>query len=226
MPTKISIKKQARTQKSAIKKLRDLGIIRADLRRKNPTPATKRALKKYRDVVEGRAAVLKVKNPKSYKRAAGVRVVGKNVIVPRRKGERISIDKKSGRIVHKRKIGKRTTTGQGVVVKNGQRPAKVERVAYAIPFAIGTSGNVEWFRFPTLEALHNFLTEYEKRHKRSYKNVDQYIVEEKLGATRDLYPEDEDEEERRNDKLDNLLEKRLTRKRTQRQAFIGEQAGY
>lgn len=220
MPTKSTTKKQARAQKSAIKKLRDLGIIKADLRRK-PTPATKRALKKYADVVSGRAAVLKVKNPRVYRKTEGVRVAGKNVIVPRRKGEKISIDKKSGRIVHKRKIGGKIVTSKSRVVDGGVRIGS--RTPIVIPFAVGNSGRVEYFRFATEDALHNFLDEYEKRHRRKYKNRRNYILVEDLEPGEHFVnPRDEDEKEERNARLDDLLEARLAGRRRAREQKIFE----
>ncbi len=217
LPKHIRTKSQAKKDRRALKILRSAGLIhKADLRRP-PTPAAKRAIRKYKNVIEGRAKVVRPKNPRTYKNV--FKVAGKNVIVPKGKGQRIGIDK-AGKITIKRMLGKgkkkRTSSGRMTPAKKVRRPKAGERVAYAIPFNSG--GRVTWFRFATYDALKKFLAEYESKYRRGYKHADDYILVEHLRSGERLHPDDDDEEERNAD-LDDRLERNLTYRREQRQAF-------
>lgn len=196
MPSKKSDLKQARI---ALKKLRELGLYTGDLRKK-PTKSALSKIKKYDDVLSGKAVVVQPKNPARFKNIFEVR--GKSVIVPRRKGERISIDKKTGEIVSKRKVGKRTVTARGRQIKRGQKieqPAIGRRVQYAIPFN-ASGGGVNWFRFPDWEELQKFMAGYD------YKNWADYVIEE------DIEDELDDEE------LEEKLQKQLRARKRKRAA--------
>lgn len=213
-----------KSERRALRKLRDLGIIkRVDLR-KLPTRKQRRLIRKYDAVVKGRAVVLKPKNPKSYRNV--FKVSGKNVIVPRAKGDRWRLNK-AGKITRSRKTAGRSSTATMEPASNVRRPSKgkAPRVAYAIPFG-RSGGGVEWYRFPTYDALKKFLAEYESKYRRKYKNADDYILVEELQRGWRLNPPDESEQEdERNSDLDDRLERGLTYRRTQREAFVGNKTG-
>lgn len=173
MPNKKSDLKQARI---ALKKLRALGLYTGDLR-KAPTKAALKKIEQFKPVLTGKATIVQPKNPGKFKNI--FQTVGKNVIVPRRKGERISVDKKTGEIVSKRKVGKRTVTTRGKQIKRGQpipKPAAeiIERVQYAIPLKT-SGGGVFWHRFPSWDLLQKFMTGYD------YKGWQDFVVVETVG---------------------------------------------
>lgn len=187
MPSKNVDLKQARI---ALKKLRDLGLYTGDLR-KRPTKYALKKIDQFAPVLSGAAKVVQPKDPKRFKNI--FQTVGKNVIVPRRKGERISVDPKTGEIVSKRKVGNRTVTTRGLQIKRGEKipkPAKERNVQYAIPFN-ASGGGVNWMRFPNWDELQKFMAGYD------YKGWQDYVVEEDIDN-----PIDDDE-----------LEDRLSRKR-------------
>lgn len=179
LPSKISSRRQAKKQRAALRKLISTGIYtgKADLRRK-PTKYQKRVISKFADVVAGRAAVLKPKAPSAYRKL--FKTVDKLVIVPRRKGERIRVDKKSGEILRTRTVRGRKVQSRLRRVKAGEtikRPAPAQAVQYAIPFNRGD--HIEWMRHPTFDALKAFMSEYArykgwKKYARNEKEVDQY----------------------------------------------------
>lgn len=169
MPSKSQSVSQSKRAKSNLKKLKDLGLYKGDLRRK-PSKAALRAIAKFDAVLKGNAKVVQPKDPKRFKNIFDV--VGKNVIVPKRKGEKISVDKKTGEIVSVRKVGNRTVTARGKQLKRGQKldkPAPERRVQYAIPFH-STGGGTNWMRFPSWDMLQKFMAGYD------YKGWQDYVV--------------------------------------------------
>lgn len=222
MATAVRSKNQVKSEKRAIKKLRELGIIKADLR-KAPTRATKAALKKYADVLAGKAVLVRPKNPASYKKI--FRVFGKTVIVPRRKGEKITVNK-AGEIQGVRKVGKRKvrSTFKHVLVPEKSQPKWKPRVVYALPVQRGGSGTVEWYRWKSWDQMKQDM---QQGSLRGYKNWGDYVVEEYLMPGEATGPEEgSDDEDERNSRLDTIMVRRLNSRSTQRRAFVGDQEGY
>lgn len=171
-------------------------------------------------MVSGRAAVVKPKSVSAYKKNKTYRIVGKSVIVPRRKGERISVDKKTGKIVHKRTIGKIKTSGSMERAATVKRPKAGARQVYALP--VGSGDGVKWFRFRTYQQLQEFLSHFSK----PYKNPDQYILVETLPPGERITP-GKHVAAKRNEKLDDRLEAKLRSRRVAREradvfSIIGE----
>lgn len=170
MPNKSKSGKQART---ALKRLRDLGLYTGDLRKK-PTKYALGKIEKFDAVLKGKATVVKPRDAKRFKDI--FETVGGNVIVPRRKGEKITIDK-SGEIVSIRKSGKRTIRARGRTVKRAdaiEKPEAHRNVQYVIPFN-GHNGETNWFRFPDYDELKKFMAGYD------YKDWKDYVIEEDVG---------------------------------------------
>jgi len=160
--------------KSNLKKLRDLGLYSGDLRKK-PTKYALNTIAKFDAVLKGTATVVRPANPSKFKDIFTVK--GGAVIVPKRKGEKISIDKKTGEIVSKRRVGNRTVTTRGKQIKRGDKipkPAPERRVQYAVPFN-SRGGGVDWVRFPDWDSLQKFMAGYD------YKGWQEYVVEEEIG---------------------------------------------
>lgn len=185
-------KAQVLKQRAALKKLKRAGLYTGKVDgRKKLNKYQQQQIAKYADVIAGRAAVLKPKNARNYKRL--YRVKGNKVIVPRRKGERLAV--KGGEIVSNRKVGKTKVRGRLKRVGRGQVPARPEKpVMYAIPFRVRGSDELRWLRFPQWEALKDFMLAYER-----YKDWEDYVLEEHINA---------DENEEADDKLTARLERR------------------
>lgn len=198
MAKAVRSKKQANSEKKALAKLRDLGLIPKFDARKKPTRAQKSAINKFSDVLAGKAAVVKPKNPKDYDKL--YRRVGGSVIVPRRKGEKITVNKK-GEIAGSRRVGGRVVKSRfRKVPKDGEIPRSERRVQYAIPFIRGRDEDgepiLEWQRFPDYDLLKQFMAGYD------YKGWTDYVVEEEIG------------DELNDDELWAILKKRRKGKRT------------
>ncbi len=153
--------------------------------RRKPSKYQTRLIDKFRDVVTGKAAVVRPKNPKTFKSL--YRVQGDAVIVPRRKGEKIKVSK-SGAIIGERKVGNRVVRSKFRRMK-ADEPIKPpsERTQYVLPFIMGRdeSGKpiLRWKRFPSEE----FMTDYMTNSKsiRDYSNWPDYVVEETVGHPKD-----------------------------------------
>jgi hypothetical protein len=169
--------KQVAADKKALRTIRNLGLSKGKIDlRKNPTPAQKRLIARFKDVITGKAAVVTPPDAKKYK---GVfKVVGNKVIVPRRKGEKITIEKRTGDIVSKRKVGGRTVTTRGMILQKGEmvKPPENPTTQYAVPFRV-KGGGVRWQRFTSWSDLNRFMREYEVRYPR----WKEYVVEEMVG---------------------------------------------
>lgn len=175
MPSKKVPAPQARAQ---LKKLKSLGLFTGDLRKK-PTARTLKLIREFDAVLKGKAAVVQPANPKQYKGA--FKVVGKSVVVPKRKGERVKVSK-SGEIVStgKTRTGRTVTRTVKTVKKGGTggiaKPADGELVQYAIPFNF-RSGR-EWKRFPNWDELQKYMSG--SNSVANWKNWPDYVAVEKL----------------------------------------------
>lgn len=152
-----------------LRKLRDSGLIskRVDLRKK-PTAAQKRLLKKYDDVLKGRAVAIdtgSAKKARAYKK--GYTTKGNVVIVPRQKGERVRYNKKTNTLSSTRKVRGKTVTK---TVVSGQLPPLGPNEFYVLPFAGG-----QRFRTNDLTLLLQFGGDYESRKVNPFKNWQSYV---------------------------------------------------
>lgn len=126
-----------------------------------------RALKRYADVIAGRAVVVKPAKPASYK--GQFRVVRGMVIVPRRKGERIRVNA-NGEIKVSRKIGRRVLRGGYEKIEQGIGPPGI----YFLP--LQRQEGVEWHRFGSAEELHNFVFVTSPKIGETFKNWGRYVL--------------------------------------------------
>jgi len=175
-------KKQVRAEKAALRKLRDSGLYsgKVDLRRA-ATPYQKSLMKKFADVFNGSAAVVAPSDPQSYKRQ--FKIVGDKVIVPKRKGERISVSK-TGKIERSRKIGNRRTKSTIVKIvpeRGAPKPKADTAIVFRVPFKRGTQKHgevIDWRRF-SYDGLLRFFSEY-LRDLSQFDDWAQYIEVEEL----------------------------------------------
>lgn len=162
------LRRQAKFQRKALKKLRHARLYTgaADLRRK-PSKYQKTVITKFMDYLTGSAKVVKPKNAKRYKKQ--FRVVGNKVLVPKRKGERVRVNRK-GEIVKSRYLFGRRQVSKYVESKTvpaGRRPG----IQYALPFNRGKKG-IYWQFFPDREAIEKFF-----RPESTYVDWPDYVLE-------------------------------------------------
>lgn len=129
--------------------------------------------------------MLKPADVKSYRGL--FKTKGKAVIVPKRKGERWRVDKRTGEVVGTRKVRGRTVKSRLRRVKKGEsikRPREPSQ--YAIPFNRGD--HIEWQRHPSYDALKSFMSEYAR-----YKGWKSYAVSERAAKQNELDFEDDED---------------------------------
>lgn len=161
--------------------------------RKAPSRAQKAAIKKFADVIAGRAAVVSPKNPKSYRER--YRVKGNKVVIPRGKGERITTDK-AGTI----RISGKSPRGRKYKAKiQSIETAPAAGEIYYAP--LGANGQMQ--RIGDAADLQRFKIRYPRFAKHP-----EYIV------AMDIDEDNEDDDER----LENQLMKQIRRKRRERAA--------
>jgi len=174
-----------RTQKRQLKKLEKLGLYNPKTPIGNePTRYQKSIIQKYSDVLSGKAVVVKPSNPQSYKNVFDVK--GKNVIVPRGKGESIRVNKQGQIKKIRRGPRKEKISSTGVRVPAGKMPVERQGVQYAVPFKrkIGKGKYIiEWHRFASYKELSDYMSSYEPNR---YPDWHDYVFEEQVipGKTR------------------------------------------
>jgi hypothetical protein len=161
-------------QKKKLSRLKKRGLYKPKNTRKAPTRYGLSLLKKFSDVLTGKASVVTVKEKrrKGYKAAkkyahgetkpGTVRVVRNKIIVPTSKGERATYSKKRGEILVSRKVGKeffvRTPFPKSIHTINDVRSQLRPGDRISVPFNRGSRG-VEWFNMP-LDEFEAFWGEY------------------------------------------------------------------
>lgn len=193
-------KLQARQQRRDLARLKSRGLYSGDARKK-PTAYGKSLLKKFADVLGGRAAPVKTgsKIAKAYKEA-GFQTRREKVIIPKKPKDRVVFSKKSGRISRTT----RTATGEKSkqiiepIGKSGDiralpKARKGKQTFYAVPF--GSAKNQYIVRFSSFEELQTFMQPYERKERNPYLDWQKYVFIEELDskAARSVSMEDDDD---------------------------------
>jgi len=213
MATKSKARLQAKSQRRQLAKLKSAGLYSGKIDgRKKPSKYQQSLIAKYKDVVTGKASVVKPKDAKSYKSI--FQVVGDKVIVPRRKGEKIRITEK-GSIAGERKVGGRKVRTYFKKVKRGETLAADKKpTMYFVPFIRGKDGKgkpiIEWKRFPNLDMLKQFMEGYD------YKDWTDYVVKERV---------DPDAPYTNSDELNARLNKKIGNKKRRKIRFPDDDDG-
>ena len=170
---KAHAKQATRETKAQLKELKKQGLYHGDLR-KNPTRYAKSLIKKFSEVLGGRAAVVKTgsKAAKEYKE--GYQTSRDKVIVPKVAGETFTFNKKTKRIESKYVMpgGERARSVIEPTRGKEPKPPKTksgETVYYSIYFRQGKQIK-RMFRTDDFGLLREFMAQYD-----SYKNWVNYV---------------------------------------------------
>lgn len=191
MTTKSQAQRQRARFQKQVTRLRDLGLTgtrKIDLR-KSPSKSTTNLIKKYADVLAGKAAVVRI--PKSEKkRFKGIfPVVGDTIIVPKVKGERnVRYDPKAGEVVSKVKRGKRTYNK--VIFRDLDKlkePSGDRQRYFSVPFkrGKGRKGKIDYQTYDSLNELKLFMNTYVEDGR--YKDWARYVQIYDAESLDDLY---------------------------------------
>jgi len=146
-----------------VKELKRLGLYKGDLRKPITEHAARQA-KRFSDVLTGKAAVVKAPRPVAREYKQEFKTKYRKVVIPRREGEKVFYDKKSGRIISFRQDYGRNITRiippHAVTPDNVGGLPKGPNIRYVIP--IGAPGHVE--RFENFDDLAHFMQQYEVPH--------------------------------------------------------------
>ena len=181
MPTKKRNARQAektlafnRQLKSDLRKLKEKGLYSGDLRRK-PTGYGHKVRNKFKDVLEGKAAVVSAPSRKEARAFSDTFKVKRNkIVVPKQKGDRVRYNSKSGAIEASRKaFGKRIK----ITVVSSRKgtwhelPSEKKGRFYRIPFG---SGGIA-YTFDSRAELAKFMEPYEQKAFNPYRDWCQYV---------------------------------------------------
>jgi len=144
--------------RSDVSKLKSLGLVskRVDARSQKPTRYMREQVKKFGDVLEGRAKVVHVPRKVAKEYSEAYRAKSGRVVVPAEKGETLFYDKKNNRVVATRKGYEPKQRLRREFLKSGEITMPLpEGYAYVIPLGSGEQ------RFDTWEDAVLFMTPYE-----------------------------------------------------------------
>ena len=192
-----SAKLSAGEYKRGISKLEKAGLVQKGASRA-PTRSGIETIKQYRDVIEGRAHVVKAPRSvrekyKSTEKRPTIRVKGDRIVIPKKvKGERVHLTKKGTISVTRREYG-RTTRAEigGFTDLHHLRAFEADNPnRYTYTISIRRGRFTEHFRFPTVERLENFLGRSTKIWEK--RDVLAGFVEAELRSGDDDYSDEEE----------------------------------
>jgi len=181
----MSIKKltgaQLKKAKSDLAALKKLGLYSGDAR-KQPTRYARDQIKKYSDVLAGRAKVVTLPKRKDAKTYTEIfRTKARKVVVPARKGEKFFYSKKSGEIFsYNTEYGhaiRRIFPKHALTEATAADLPKGKNIRFAIP--IGTGSGTRRMRFSTFKELSDYMKSDSLKRYNKWQN---YVeIEEILG---------------------------------------------
>lgn len=166
---------QLKKFRSDVAKLKAKGLVsdKVDARKQAPTKYMKSQVKKFADVLEGKAKVAHVPKRADAKAfAEKFRVKGKSVVIPAKADEHIAYSKKnkSFSATRKTKDGKRITREiYSEAPSRSRPPTKSKNVLFVIPV-----GNTRQ-SFDTWEDLVLFMEPYETNSRNPYRDWEKYV---------------------------------------------------
>lgn len=156
------------------KQLRDAGLFgkRTSLRAK-VSKSQKTKIDKYKDVISGKAKAVTMTetHARKIRKLYGLKGTGGTVIVPKKKGERITFAKSTDEITIRKKGGRKTVLTPNFkarIVPPGKR------LFYTIEFARGN--DTERYRWEDHDMLVAFMTPYETKEKNPWKDWRAYLI--------------------------------------------------
>lgn len=182
---RLSAKSQRAITRGKIRKLQRAGLLSDKINAsKKPNAFVKAKLYKYRRVLSGKDAAVKVsttEKAEDYRRRIGAGGQGKTVIIPREKGERFSVTKKdeikSTRTARGEKIHKSIGTKL-------RKPKPGEQLYYTIPKRTRGAGELKRRTFASYDEFEFYLDKYEI----DFADLQDYIeVERRSPAVREKY---------------------------------------
>jgi hypothetical protein len=179
MSSKTLSASQLKKFRSDVAKLKSKGLVsaRVDARAQKPTRHMREQVKKFEDVLSGRAKVVHTpKRSQAKEYADAFRVKGKSVVVPVEKGETVRFNKSSGKIVGTRRA-------YGKTIKKEYYTKRLDSVKdlpqgkgilYSVPLGNGLRS------FDDLDDLANFMFPYETQARNPYLDWQKYVIVERL----------------------------------------------
>lgn len=169
--------------RSAVAKLKAVGLVsaRVDARSQAPTRYMRGQVRKFADVLSGKAKVVtapKRSDLAEYREGGRYIVKGKHVVIPTTdKTERLRFDKKTKTVVGKsRQYGDSFTREyQPKPITQPQSLPSGYDIRYTIP--LGRS----YRSFDTIEDLTSFMMPYEQQAKNPYRDWQRYVILERHG---------------------------------------------
>lgn len=176
MPSKKLTGSQLKSFRSDVARLKSKGLVskHKDARKQKPTRYMREQVKKYSDVLEGKAQVVHVPRTKQAKAfAEKFRTKGKSVVVPIEPGERVHFVKSENEMEGVRHINGRTVRKRyaaGAAEDIIKLPQLKRGQLYQIHFA----GGQTW-RFDSKADLTAFMLPYEQSSYKPFKEWQKYV---------------------------------------------------
>lgn len=185
MPSKKPTRDQVKSFRSAVARLKEKGLVskRVDARKQRYTKYMRGQVRKYGDVLQGKAAVVSVpKRQQAMEYETFFRRKGKKIVVPKDEGERVywnkreqrieGVSRKYGRKVKRHFLKLKFSSDEDLRAVAGKLPF---RFYYVIRFA----GGQVW-RFEDVEEIIKFMSPYEDNPKNPFRNWQTFVTIEEI----------------------------------------------
>lgn len=182
---RFSRKSQRAITRGKIRKLQRAGLLSEKINaNKKPSQFVKAKLYKYRRVISGKDAAVRVSSgvkARDYRKRIGAGGEGRTVVVPREKGERYRVTKKD-EIKSTRKV--RGETISKTIGTEVRKPVGAEKLYYTIPKRTRGVGELKRRTFASYDELQFYLEKYEI----DFDDIQDYIeVERRTDSARAKY---------------------------------------
>ena len=172
---------QLRKFRSDVAKLKEKGLVsaRVDARSQKPTRHMREQVKKYSDVLSGRAKVVHTpKRSQAKQYADAFRVKGNAVVIPVEKGETVRYSPKSNKIVGTRRAYGKTLKKEYLAkrLESVKDLPAGKGIIYSVPLGNGLRS------FDDIDALASFMFPYETQARNPYLDWQKYVIVERLRA--------------------------------------------
>jgi len=172
-----------RAYENKVRKLQRAGYLKNVNPKKKPTPSVFAAFTRHKDILQNKAAVLKApskEKARELRLRLGAKGSGKNVILPRERGEKFTISK-SGKIrSHREAYGQTIDKEIGAELRP---PEPGEKLYYTLPTRKRGLGRITRHTFSSFDELLAHISAYDI----DFEDIEDYIEIERFreGSTRE-----------------------------------------
>lgn len=173
-------KARDKAARSDLAKLKAKGLYNGDLRKQKPTRYGRNLVRRFADVLTGKAAVVTTSTKAGLEyRKHGFRGKGNRIVVEKAPTDRIVFNKRTGAIDrYSSRYGDRHKETLLAGEPRALKAARGKQIFYTMPF--GREPNQYRIRFDSFDELQKFMQPYEQKATNPFLDWQNYVIAEEL----------------------------------------------